>query len=143
MAYLNEQLIQGILRRWEISSKYFSIKCLNQIVRTPLSFRVKDNFLILDQQLNLYFQDFLPIIRLLLSHQSMVDGAACLFAMILLLQPPNWVPGVPVLDHVICHLWNAQFIYWCFVFISGWFSQHQLSDYSDISLIILYWVFMF
>ena len=52
-------------------------------------------------------------------------------------------PGLPILDHVICYLWNAQFIYWCFVFISGWFSHHQLSDYSDISLIILYSVFMF
>ena len=50
----------------------------------------------------------------------MVDGAACLFAMILLLQPPNWVSGLSILDELVCHAWNGQFIYWCSVFISGY-----------------------
>ena len=50
----------------------------------------------------------------------MVDGAACLFAMILLLQPPNWVPGLSILDELVCHAWNGQFIYWYSVFISGY-----------------------
>ena len=66
-----------------------------------------------------YLQDFSPIIRLLLSHQSLVDGAAFLFAMILLLQPPNWIPGLSILDEFVCHAWNGQFIYWCSVHISG------------------------
>ena len=55
----------------------------------------------------------------MLIHQSLVDGAACLFATLLLIQPSNWVPGVLVLDHVICHVWNGQMIYWDAVFISG------------------------
>ena len=72
-----------------------------------------------------YFQDFSPIIRLLLSHQSLVDGAACLFAMILLLQPPNWIPGLSILDELVCHAWDGQFIYWCSVHISGYEVVHS------------------
>ena len=65
------------------------------------------------------FQIFSPIMRLMLTHQSSADAAACLFAIILLVQPLNWIPGVYVLDTIICHLWNGQFIYWYSIFISG------------------------
>ena len=66
-----------------------------------------------------FFQDFSPIIRLLLINQSFIDGATCLFATVLILQPENWVPGVKILDEIICHLWNGQFIYWYAVLMSG------------------------
>ena len=65
------------------------------------------------------FQMFSPLIRLMLTHQSFVDGAACLFATILLLQPLNWVPGIKYLDHFICHIWDGQIIYWATVFVSS------------------------
>ena len=55
----------------------------------------------------------------MLTHQSSVDAAACLFAILLLVQPLNWTPGVHILDTIVCHLWNGQFIYWYSVFISG------------------------
>ena len=55
----------------------------------------------------------------MLTHQSSVDAVACLFAILLLVQPLNWIPGVYILDALICHLWNGQFIYWYSVFISG------------------------
>ena len=64
------------------------------------------------------FQIFSPVIRLLLTHQSSVDALACLFAIILLVQPLNWIPGVYILDDIICHLWDAQYIYWSAVCIS-------------------------
>ena len=38
----------------------------------------------------------------MLTHQSFVDGAACLFATILLVQPLNWIPGVNILDDFVC-----------------------------------------
>ena len=65
------------------------------------------------------FQDFSPIIRLLLTNQSFIDGATCLFATILILQPENWVPGVKILDELICHIWNGQFIYWYAILMSS------------------------
>ena len=56
---------------------------------------------------------------MLLTHQSLLDGAACLCASILIIQPDNWIPGVPVLDAIICHVWNSQFTYWCAVLMSS------------------------
>ena len=56
---------------------------------------------------------------MMLTHQSNVDAATCLFAIILLVQPNNWIPGVHILDTTICHLWNGQFIYWYAVYVSG------------------------
>ena len=61
-----------------------------------------------------FSQDFSPIIRLLLTNQSFIDGATCLFATILILQP-----GVKILDELICHIWNGQFIYWYAVLMSS------------------------
>ena len=65
-------------------------------------------------------------------HQSLVDAAACLFAVLLLVQPVNWIPGVYILDTVICHVWQGQHAYWATVWISGqcyslWISCHVLS----------------
>ena len=59
------------------------------------------------------------MIRLMLTHQSFIDGATCLFATVLIIQPENWVPGVKIVDELICHLWNGQFIYWYAVLMSG------------------------
>ena len=64
-------------------------------------------------------QIFSPVIRLLLTHQSSVDAVACLFAILLLVQPLNWIPGVKILDTLICHLWDGQCIYWFTIVISG------------------------
>ena len=69
-----------------------------------------------------YSQDFSLIIRVLLSHQSLIDATTYLWATPLLLQPPNWVPGISILDDVVCHAWTGQFIYWCSVLISGQYS---------------------
>ena len=62
----------------------------------------------------------------MLTHQSNVDAATCLFAIILLVQPSNWIPGVYILDTIIFHLWNGQFIYLYAVFISGNISYYQM-----------------
>ena len=69
----------------------------------------------------LYFQDFSPIIRLLLTNQSFIDGTTCLFASILILQPENWIPGVKVLDEIICQLWSSQFMFWYSLLMSSEF----------------------
>ena len=63
---------------------------------------------------------FSPVIKLLLKHQTIVDGFACLIALILLLQQPMWITGYEWLDHIICHTWHSQFFYWSFVFLSVW-----------------------
>ena len=55
----------------------------------------------------------------MLIHQSMVDGAACFFATILFLQPFNWVPGVKILDDIVCHVWSSQLVYWYMILVSG------------------------
>ena len=66
-------------------------------------------------------QVFSPVIRVLLTNQSLVDAIACLFAVILLVQPVNWIPGVYILDTIICHVWQGQHLYWAVVWISGQF----------------------
>ena len=63
---------------------------------------------------------FLLLSNLLLKHQAIVDGFACLIALILLLQSPMWITGFQWLDHIICHTWHSQFFYWSFVFLSVW-----------------------
>ena len=63
---------------------------------------------------------FSSIMLTLLCHQSVVDGLACAMAAILMLQPPNWIPGIYILDYVICHAWNGQTIFWYTVAISVW-----------------------
>ena len=55
----------------------------------------------------------------MLTHQSIVDGLACLLATILLVQPENWIPGVQIFDDIVCHLWSGQFFYWYMVLVSG------------------------
>ena len=55
----------------------------------------------------------------MLTHQSIVDGAACLFATILLVQPMNWIPVINILDEIVCHVWDRQFVYWYMCFVSG------------------------
>ena len=65
------------------------------------------------------FQAFSPVIRLLLTHQSNIDAATLFFAILLLVQPPNWIPGVKVIDSIICHVWQGQHLYWATVYISG------------------------
>ena len=60
--------------------------------------------------------------RMMLTNQSIVDGAACLVATILLVQPQNWIPGINILDDIICHVWDGQFVYWYMVLVSGMFT---------------------
>ena len=55
----------------------------------------------------------------MLTHQSWLDAAACLFAILLFSQPTNWVPGIDILDSFICHAWNGQFVYWYAVHTSS------------------------
>ena len=85
---------------------------------TSCSFQVFHQMFISDFLAGCLLQIFSPVIRLLLTHQSSVDALACLFAIILLVQPLNWIPGVNILDDIICHLWDAQYIYWTAVCIS-------------------------
>ena len=63
---------------------------------------------------------FSPVIKLLLKHQAVVDGLACLIALILLIQPLMWTTGTAWLDEIVCHLWHSQFLYWSCVFVSVW-----------------------
>ena len=63
----------------------------------------------------------------MLTNQSIVDGTACLVATTLLVQPKNWIPGVYILDDIICHLWNAQALYWYMVLVSGVYALRNTS----------------
>ena len=67
----------------------------------------------------------------------MIDGTMCLWAALLLFQPPNWVPGISILDDVVCHVWNGQFIYWCSVQISGRYSLLLPVRYISLPVVIL------
>ena len=54
------------------------------------------------------------MIRFLLSHQSLIDGTTCLWATLLLIQPPNWVPGISILDELVCHAeWTVHLLVFC------------------------------
>ena len=64
----------------------------------------------------------------MLTHQSFIDGATCLFATVLILQPENWTPGIKILDELICQFWNGQFIYWYAVLMSGRYIIVNLTD---------------
>ena len=92
--------------------------CLFQIFSPVVYFRFSRWLFIPQFLAGCLLQIFSPVIRLLLTHQSTVDAVACLFAILLLVQPLNWIPGVYILVDIICQLWNAQFIYWFAVFIS-------------------------
>ena len=59
-----------------------------------------------------------PTILLLLQHQSFVDAMVCFSDILLNWLPQLWTFGLEALDHLVCHLWHSQFIYWWFVEVS-------------------------
>ncbi len=63
---------------------------------------------------------FARIICILLLHQSILDGLICLLAIPILVQPSMWTSGVEWMDHVICHVWHTQIIYWIVFLMSVW-----------------------
>ena len=70
--------------------------------------------------LKLNGNNFTSAILLLLKHQAIVDSFACITALLLLVQRPMWASGHIWLDHIVCHIWHSQFLYWTCVFLSGW-----------------------
>ena len=62
--------------------------------------------------------DFSRPIRILFRHQSFADCLVCLMACVIMLQPFMWLPGVYVLDIIVCYAWHGQAFYWGAVTLS-------------------------
>ena len=69
------------------------------------------------------------MVRLVMTHQGCVDAASCLFATVILLQPPDWLPGIYELDAVFCYTCYGQAIHHLTVFVSG--KAQNIIHYKD------------
>lgn len=65
-------------------------------------------------------QRFTSLIKILLQHQSFVDGLICLLAIPLLTQPFNWLTGNKIYDEFMCHIWHSQVFFWSAIYVSVW-----------------------
>ena len=65
-------------------------------------------------------QNFTASIRILLQHQSFVDGLICALAIPILLQPFNWTTGNKDYDVFMCHIWHSQVFFWTAIYVSVW-----------------------
>ena len=65
-------------------------------------------------------QRFTSLIRVLLQHQSFVDGLICFLAIPLLKQPFNWKTGDKAYDIFMCHIWHSQVFFWSAIYVSVW-----------------------
>ena len=64
---------------------------------------------------------FIPLILLLIKHQSLLDMVACAFGtMRQMLPASNWLTGNRIADFVVCHFWHSQGIFWTVVSVSIW-----------------------
>ena len=60
-------------------------------------------------------------VRVLLTHQALVDGLACAMATAISLEPEYfWKMNNFVLDYILCRFWHSEAIYWAVIMVSIW-----------------------
>ena len=66
-------------------------------------------------------EDFSLAVRVLLTHQALVDGLACAMATAMSLQPDHiWNINNFVIDYILCLFWHTEAIYWAVIMVSIW-----------------------
>ena len=66
-------------------------------------------------------EDFSLAVRVLLTHQALVDGLACAMATAMSLQPDYiWKINNFVIYYILCRFWHSEAIYWAVIMVSIW-----------------------
>ena len=66
-------------------------------------------------------EDFSLAVRVLLTHQALVDGLACAMATAISLEPEYfWKMNNFVIDYILCLFWHSEAIYWAVIMVSIW-----------------------
>ena len=61
-------------------------------------------------------QEFSMVMRALLKHQALVDGLACVLAVLTSLQPRGfWKVNIEFVNYIVCVVWHSEDIYWAVV----------------------------
>ena len=66
-------------------------------------------------------EGFLLAVRVLLTHQALVDGLAYAMATAISLEPEYfWKMNNFVIDYILCLFWHSEAIYWAVIMVSIW-----------------------
>ena len=66
-------------------------------------------------------KEFSMAMRVLLTHQALVDGLACAMATAISLEPDMfWEVNYFVIDYILCLFWHSEAIYWAVIMVSIW-----------------------
>ena len=66
-------------------------------------------------------EDFSLAVRVLLTHQALVDGLACAMATAISLEPEVfWKVNYFFIDYILCLFWHSEAIYWAVIMVSIW-----------------------
>ena len=66
-------------------------------------------------------EDFSLAVRVLLTHQALVDGLACAMATAISLEPEIfWKVNYIFIDYILCIFWHSEAIYWAVIMVSIW-----------------------
>ena len=66
-------------------------------------------------------REFSMVMRALLKHQALVDGLACVIAVLTSLQPRGfWKMNIEFVDYIACIVWHSEAIYWAVIMVSIW-----------------------
>ena len=66
-------------------------------------------------------EEFSLAVRVLLTHQALVDGLACAMATAISLEPEYfWKINNFVIDYILCLFWHSEAIYWAVIMVSIW-----------------------
>ena len=60
-----------------------------------------------------------PVLILLFKHQCCADIIVCIFSAIISKEQVLRLFDDRVIDHILCHVWHSQSLYWLFVFVSA------------------------
>ena len=66
-------------------------------------------------------KEFSTAVRVLLTHQALVDGLACAMAAAISVEPEIfWKVNYFVIDYILCLFWHSEAIYWAVIMVSIW-----------------------
>ena len=65
--------------------------------------------------------EFSMAMRVLLTHQALVDGLACAMATAMSIEPEMfWKVNYFFIDYILCVFWHSEAIYWAVILVSIW-----------------------
>ena len=66
-------------------------------------------------------KEFSMAMRVLLTHQAVVDGLACAMATAISVEPEMfWKVNYFFIDYILCVFWHSEAIYWAVIMVSIW-----------------------